>query len=259
VIKVDGTAHHVNMELKPPTQSDRRQGLSKVGEMAVSMVPVVGGPLGVVLADVLARPYNRRMEEWLTSLAVALHGLEERVGSFEDLADNEAFVDAVAAGMRIAERSRREKRDLLRNAVLNTALAVDPDEDRQHIFFDLVDRLPPASLRLLKFVADQRYREEVIGHVPRDSGSKLIPVADIARMLSPAPDERSGDVAALFDKQSEHLKDEGLLGPGALSEAGYDNKNEYFAHDVVLDAVTRLGRSFLAFIEDPRNHDGQQT
>ena len=91
------------------------------------MIP--GGPFGVVLADVLARPYNRRMEEWLTGLAVALHELEERVGSFEDLADNEAFLDAVAAGFRITERSRTEKRELLRSAVLNTALAVDPDKD----------------------------------------------------------------------------------------------------------------------------------
>ncbi|SCF27653.1 hypothetical protein GA0070561_4896 [Micromonospora saelicesensis] len=52
--------------------------------------------------------------------------------------------------VRIAERSRREKRELLRKAVLNTALAVDPDEDRHHVFFYLIERLPPVSLRLLK-------------------------------------------------------------------------------------------------------------
>jgi hypothetical protein len=247
----------VGMELKPPTQSDRRQGLSKIGEMAVSMIPGIGGPLGIVLAEVLARPYNRRMEEWLTSLAVALRELEERVGSFEDLADNEAFVDAVAAGTRVAERNRREKRDLLRNAVLNTALAVDPDEDLQHVFFNLIDRLPPASLRLLKFVADPRYREDVIGYEPPASRSELVLVADIAHLLSPALtlDERSGDAAVFLDKQCERLRDEGLLDFGALSEAGYDKEYEYFAHHVRLGAVTRFGRSFLAFIEDPRDHD----
>ncbi|MFF0150157.1 hypothetical protein [Micromonospora sp. NPDC005203] len=159
------------MELRPPAQSDRRHGLSKAAEMVVSAIPGIGGPLGVVLADVLARPYNRRMEEWLTDLAVALRELEERVGDFEHLASNEAFVDAVAAGTRIAERSRREKRELLRNAVLNTALAVDPDEDRQHVLFELVDRLPPVSLRLLKFLADPQYREDMIGNEPPYSQS----------------------------------------------------------------------------------------
>jgi hypothetical protein len=254
------------MELKPPEQNDRRQGLSKVAEMAVSAIPGVGGPLGVALAEALARPYNRRMQEWLTELAVALHELEERVGDFEDLSNNEAFVDAMAAGARIAERSRREKRELLRNAVLNTALAGDPDEDEQHVFFDLIDQLPPVALRLLKFLADPQFRQDLIGddaQLPQ-----MVRVADVASLLSrgrvgwvpgggvvpmQAPGEDSGAVAALVDKQCVRLRDEGLLDVGALSEAGYDKDHEYFAHDVVLDRVSRFGRSFLAFVEDPRD------
>lgn len=209
-----------------------------------------------MLADVLARRYNRRMQEWLTDLAVALRELEERVGDFEHLANNEAFVDAVAAGTRIAERSRREKRELLRNAVLNTALAVDPDEDRQHVFFDLIDRLPPVSLRLLKFLADPQYREEIMVAESSFPETELVLVADIAHRLSPvqSPANASGDVEVLLDKQCERLKDEGLLDVGSLTEAGYNGEHSYFAHYVRLDAVTRFGRSFLAFIEDPRDH-----
>jgi hypothetical protein len=247
----------VGMELKPPTLSDRRQGLSKVGEMALSMVPVVGGPLGIALADALARPHQQRMDDWLASLAVALRELEERVGTFDDLADNEAFVDAVATGARAAERNRREKRDLLRNAVLNTALAVDPDEDRQHVFFDLIERLPPMSLRMLKFVADARYREEVIGYEPPAARQQVVYIADIAPLLCPAPnfDDRRQDVVVLLDRLCVQLKDEGLLGTGSLTESGYDKEYEYFAHHVTLGAVTPIGRSFLEFIEDPRDND----
>jgi hypothetical protein len=248
----------IAMELKPPTQSDRRYGLSKSAEVVVSMIPGIGGSLGVVLADALARPYNRRMEEWLTDLAVALHELEKRVGNFEDLAESEAFMDAVAAGMRIAVRSRQEKRKLLRNAVLNTALAADPDEDRQHVFFDLIDRLPPASFRLLKFLADPRYREDVIGYESPAQSSGLVPIADIAQLLSPttsSPGEHTGDVASFFDRQCERLKGEGMLDFSALSEAGYDKENEYFTHHVRLDKVTRFGRSFLAFVEDPTDDE----
>ncbi|XVV11325.1 hypothetical protein ACQP2X_41860 [Actinoplanes sp. CA-131856] len=247
------------MELKPPTQSDRRHGLNKVAEMVVSAIPGVGGPLGVALADRLTRSYNERMQDWLTDVAVALRQLEGRVGDFEDLATNEAFLDAVAAGTRIAERSRQEKRSILRNAVLNTALAVDPDEDRQYVFFDLIDRLPPVALRLLKFVADPRFREDVVGYKPPASGGEMVLIADIARLISPnpAPGEGSGALASFLNKQCTRLRDEELLSIGALSQTGYENDGEYFSQHVHLGQVTRFGRSFLNFIEDPRDTDGQ--
>ncbi|MGC4795786.1 hypothetical protein ACLQ3H_16945 [Micromonospora saelicesensis] len=159
--------------------------------------------------------------------------------------------------VRIAERSRREKRELLRNAVLNTALAVDPDEDRHHVFLYLIERLPPVSLRLLKFLADSQYREEIDGAESSFPETELVLVADIARRLAPvqSPGGASGDIEVLLDKQCERLKDEGLLDVGSLTEAGYNGEHSYFAHYVRLDAVTRFGRSFLTFIEDPRDHD----
>jgi hypothetical protein len=195
------------MELKPPAQSDRRYGLGKSVEVLASMIPVVGGPLQIIVGETLARPQIRRMEEWLTELAVSLRTLEYRVGSFETLAENEAFVDALGAGVRIAARSRQDKRKALRNAVLNTALAVDPNEDRQHIFFDLIDRFPPLSLRLLKFLADRKYREDV-GYVAPASGSDRVAVADISKLLSPTPsgDGWNGNMAALFDRECVRLR-----------------------------------------------------
>ncbi|MBQ1051838.1 hypothetical protein KBX50_25670 [Micromonospora sp. C51] len=173
------------------------------------------------------------------------------------MAESEAFLDAVAAGMRIAARSRQEKRKLLRNAALNTALGMDLDEDRHHVFFDLIDRLPPASFRLLKFLADPRYREDVIGYEPPRPSPVLVPIADIAQLLSPTstPGERDGNVLVFLDIQCQRLKGEALLDLSALTEAGYDKENEYFAHYVMLDKVTRFGRAFLAFIEDPTDDD----
>jgi hypothetical protein len=46
-------------------------------------------------------------------------------------------------------------------------------------------------------------------------------------------------------------KEEGLIDFSALSESGYDQENEYFAHDVRLDKLTLFGRMFMQFIEDP--------
>ncbi|MFF0150156.1 hypothetical protein [Micromonospora sp. NPDC005203] len=82
-----------------------------------------------------------------------------------------------------------------------------------------------------------------------------MPVADIADQLSPMQPrgDDSGDAEVLLDKQCERLRDEGLLDATALSESGYNADHRYFAHHVRLDAVTRFGRSFLAFVEDPRD------
>ena len=67
----------------------------------------------------------------------------------ETLYDNEAFVDAVARGVQAAIRTgQQEKRAALRNAALNAALNLVPDEAERQMFLELVERftvLAPAN------------------------------------------------------------------------------------------------------------------
>jgi hypothetical protein len=246
----------VGMETRPPAHSDRRHGLTKTLEMVVAALPGLGGPAGVMLNELAYRRLAERRDDWLEELALRLIAIEGRVGSLEDLTRDDHFVDALVTAGRIGERSH-EKREMLRNAVLNVALAAELTNDRRHVLFDLVDRLPPGAVRLLKFVADKQYREGVIGYDPAPLHPVLLQISDVACLLVPTPDPGTddGDVAIFFERQCERLRDEGLLDVGALSESGYQREHGYFAHHVRLDAVTRFGRSFLNFIEDPRDRE----
>jgi hypothetical protein len=126
-------------------------------EMAANAVPVVGGPIAVLLAVALDYRLNQRRERWFTELAEAVEGLQERFDGFhpDALADNDAFVDAVMTATRIVDHtSQIEKLGMLRNAVLNSALPTAPDEDVQRLYFTLIDQLTPTHMHLLTLLND---------------------------------------------------------------------------------------------------------
>jgi hypothetical protein len=119
----------------------------------ISSLPFVGGVIAEELALVLNAPLSRRRDEWLTDLARRLHDLEGRVNGFhfEDLANNEQFVSATAQATQAALRTHREEKlEALRNAVLNTALQREPDDDQQGVFLALIDRLTFPHMNLLR-------------------------------------------------------------------------------------------------------------
>ena len=105
---------------------------------------------------VIAPPLQKRQAEWLESIAEGVRRLEERLGCVvDDLKENDAFVDAVLQASQAAVRTgNEEKREALRNAVLNAALPNAPDESKQQIFINLVDQFTVWHLRSLDLFAD---------------------------------------------------------------------------------------------------------
>jgi hypothetical protein len=104
---------------------------------ALSAVPVVGGPAAELFAAIIAPPLARRRDQWLQDLAESLAALQEKVAGFsaESLAQNEAFVSAALQASRAAIQTHHsEKREALRNALLNIAIGRAPDEDQQAMF-----------------------------------------------------------------------------------------------------------------------------
>jgi hypothetical protein len=47
---------------------------------------------------------------------------------------------------------QREKRKLLRNALVNIAVGKGPDEDLQHIYLQLIDEFTPSHVKILHFL-----------------------------------------------------------------------------------------------------------
>jgi hypothetical protein len=94
---------------------------------------------------------SRRRDEWLTDLARRLHDLEGQVNSFhfDDLANNDQFVSATAQATQAAlQTHNKEKLEALRNAVLNTALQREPDNDQQAVFLALIESSSSSSPEL---------------------------------------------------------------------------------------------------------------
>lgn len=142
-----------------PKKSTKRE----VGEAAVegvaSAIPVAGGPLAVALAFWMNWGLTKRRDEWLGELAAAVEELEARTDglSFEELIENDRFVDAVVQATTAAQATTQsEKLDALRNGVLNTLTPEAPTYDEQARFLRLVDELTPAHLTVLTILHDPR-------------------------------------------------------------------------------------------------------
>ncbi|MEV6527448.1 hypothetical protein AB0M43_36540 [Longispora sp. NPDC051575] len=143
---------------KPPKKATGREVVEYIVEGAVGMVPVVGNPMAVAFAVAMGWTYNRRMRDWLEELAEAVSELQEERTTpltFEELAEDDRFVDAVVAATRAAQATHaEEKLKALRNGVLSTLGPDAPTLDEQARFFRLVDQFTPAHLRLLAFLDD---------------------------------------------------------------------------------------------------------
>lgn len=86
----------------------------------------------------------------------ALRELEEKMGiALESLQDNDVFIDVAIEATQLAiKTSNQEKREALKNAILNSALPTSPEESLQKMFLSLIDTLTVWHLKLLELFND---------------------------------------------------------------------------------------------------------
>lgn len=140
----------------PPQQSRSGEVIAKVVEGAASAVPIVGGPLAVVIATVFGMAYSRRVDQWRDDLTDAVQYLLDNQGlTVEELADSDDFLDAVATATRVAATTAsQEKRHRLRNALVNIGSGTAIRPDKQAIYLRYIDELTPSHMILLDFMTD---------------------------------------------------------------------------------------------------------
>lgn len=135
-----------------PTEADTALALARAG---IAAIPGIGGPINQLLPLVLAPAVARRRDEWLKELADDLDQLEQKVEGFkvEELANNEAFVSATIQATRIAIGThQREKREYLRNALLNIAKGITSDEIKQQFFLNAIEAFAPVHIKALNVI-----------------------------------------------------------------------------------------------------------
>lgn len=142
-------------ELTPPSQSSRAQVAGTTTEAALAAIPIVGGPLAVVVATLFGMSYDRRLAAWREEVFDRIRHLEERGVSAADLAGDDVFLDALAQATRTAEtQSSTEKRGYLATALYNIGAGASVAPDKQSVYLRYVDELTVSHMRMLAFLND---------------------------------------------------------------------------------------------------------
>lgn len=212
--------------------------------MLVNMVPVFGGTIAVALTVALNHTLNKRREQWFTELAEAVDELQDRFDGFDPaaLAENEAFVDAVVTATRIVDRTpQREKIEVLRNAVLNSALPSALGEDVQQLYFTLIDDLTPTHMRLLTLLNDPPGWFDARPQLQRPQFGMS---SNRTALINAAMPDLGGMGQQMIERFYAALSDAGLVN-GALS-------GMMTAQGAWQSVTSEFAARFLAFVRDPR-------
>jgi hypothetical protein len=222
------------------TEMDAVQGVARA---AIAAIPLIGGTITELVSLVMAPAVERRKDEWLKELADALDELEAKFDDFkiEDLQHNEQFVSAVIEASRSAISTHRlEKRQALRNALLNIALHRLADEDLQETFLRYIDDLTVWHLRFLWVFQDPQRALTTKGNRANSYG-----LGGADQILETVYAELSGR-RDIYDQIATDLFNRGLL-----------NTPADFLHTMmtasgtVAKRTTPLADNFLDFISNP--------
>jgi len=212
-----------------------------VAKVAIGQVPLIGSGAAELFNAVIRPPLEKRKHTWMEVVGEGLRNLEQAGATIvEELASNEAFIDTLLQASNAAVRtSLEEKREALRNAVLNAALPHAPDSTRQQMFLNWVETLTVSHLRILKLLSDPRAWYKAANRQPPQwqiAGSLW---ALIANAFTELANEQK-----LCIKIGKDLYNAGLISTdGIMTNMSGDGPLEKRATD--------LGNELLRFITDP--------
>jgi hypothetical protein len=223
----------------PPPSDTGKEVAAGLARAGVSLIPLAGSPLAE-LVDLFLQPMiHRRRDRWLGHLASAVDELRANAVDARTLVDNDlvttVIVNATAAAARTHEE---EKLRALRNAVVNSALALGPDEHTQMMFVRIVDEFTALHLQLLAYLRDPAgwFAAHGIARVDSHMGSR-------SQLLEVAFAELRGR-ADFYRQLLNELGARGLCQPSMLS-------GMVSGHAMWDPATTPLGNAFLDFISRP--------
>lgn len=140
---------------KPEASSgDIIHSVTKIG---LSVIPIFGGPAAEIFSAVIAPPLAKRRDKWMCSIVKEFEKLQQKFDGFsiDSLFQDEAFLTVLLNATQIAIRNHEEEKlTMLKNAVMNTALSSDTDDDKKIFFINMSDGFTAHHIRILKFIHD---------------------------------------------------------------------------------------------------------
>ena len=229
-------------DLTPPERS-RWGVIATWAQVPLSAIPLLGGVAAATLAAATQTVEGQRQAEFFDVVAASLEDLRQRGGfRWDDVAEDQAFLDAVLSASRIAATtSREEKLTALHNAVLHCALPGAPGRDVQASFFQLIDELTPMHLHMLSLLDDPGgwfdRNTDLVRPVPGPSSSRH-------QLIDGGMPELGAELSDVRDRFFADLVAAGLLVIDTLG--GMMSGSSLFER-----VSSGYGRRFLAFIADP--------
>jgi hypothetical protein len=223
---------------KPPNEDGKEfaAGLLRAG---VSLIPAAGGALAEVIDQVLQPMVRRRRDLWLEHLGSAVDELRAKAVDLRTLQDNDPLITVILNATGAATRTHEdEKLRALRNAIVNSALALGPDEHTQMMFVRFVDEFTALHLQLLAYLRNPPgwFADHAL---PRPA-DYVGPRSNLVEAAFPMLRGR----ADFYRQLLAELGTRGLCQPGMLS-------GMVSAQAIWDAATTALGNAFLDFISRP--------
>jgi hypothetical protein len=214
--------------------------LNKGIRAGVGAVPIVGSALTEFLAFVVGDPAQERRDDFMRETLERVIELEDRFGQLdkEALRDNEQFQATFIQATRLSSQAASdEKRRLLQNAILNSAI-LDLEENQRQILMQFLERVTPLHAAVLKLLDDPR-ADPAAARLADHSMGGLMQVLEAA-----IPNLRGNRPIA--DRIAADLESMGLVSGGGLHVT-------MTGSGLMAQRTTPLGRLFLQFIANPED------
>jgi hypothetical protein len=225
--------------LDSPFGSRPEDVVNKVTRAGIGALPVIGSGLTEFLAFVIGDPAQERRDDFMRETCERLLALEANFDQLEKeaLRDNEQFHATFIQATRLStQAASEEKRKLLQNAIINSAI-LSLEENHRQILMQFLERITPLHAGVLQLFDNPASNEKAKNRVANVSmgGLSLIVEAAIPSLQGNR---------AIADRIVADLESMGLVSGASLNVT-------MTGGGLLAQRSTPLGRSLLQFIVTP--------
>jgi hypothetical protein len=213
--------------------------VNKVTRAGIGALPVIGAGLTEFLAFVVGDPAQERRDDFMRQTCERLLALEADFDRLEKeaLRDNEQFQATFIQATRLSTQAASdEKRELLQNAIINSAILTIEENHRQ-ILMQFLERITPLHAVVLQLLDNPASNETARNRVAN------ISIGGLSLIVEAAIPSLQGN-GALANRIVADLESMGLVSGASLNVT-------MSGSGLLAQRSTPLGRSFLQFVVNP--------
>ena len=205
-------------------------------------------------------PLEKRRQMWMEEIGEAMRELEKNRGlNLEELQSNDVFIDTLLHASQImARNSQMEKREALKNAVLNVALPHPPEQALIQMFLEWIDIFTVWHLKILNLIDNPEKWQKVSDDQQDKLDMDKLKEQWLKERDTPPSDIETGGFILFLETVYPELKGKksfylqivrDLYIHGLIS---IEDLRNILWEGILTKRSTELGIQFLKFIEKPR-------